>query len=1100
MIAASVAALFLVITPLHADTNDIQISNSSGFTGHNVTCGTGCTTASFTPGSSGASNRYMLVVLSIGKNVASNSVSFAGTTLNQIGFKTDTHQYIYMYEWPNWTTNPLPTTAGTFVITLANNTQIDLALSAAVFTNVGSHGTVLTANGQSQTNGTGEPSIAVPTGDRHVIVDAVNANAGTTTLTSTTTNSDGNSAVIIQNIDTNTNGGGGAEANLAESAEEGGTTSPVTMSWLLTKTGANVKDTWIMLAVDLVYTTTPTVINLGDFTADRCGTTTTLNWNTAFEARNLGFHLYREVNGERTRVTPALIAGSALFATSGKLANGRPYAWNDATNEGATYWLEEIDTHGVHTMHGPALIRDDCSHATSSPSRLVTGPNPAENKGQVVITRQPASPIAASSLALTTSSRRHATTPPSGVDTMKVQQAIAAGPAVKLTVAAPGWYRVTGAELIASRIDPNVDPRNLQLFLDGRQQAMTVAGESDGKLDTADSIEFFGNGTDTYWTDARIYWLIDGKSRGDRIHVDPVAPPFAPLSGTFRMTVQRKDRNSYYAELTQGDGENFYGSAFGSDPVNETISLRHIETSAPEANVEVTVVGLSAIDTLNPDHFVNVQLNGTMIGTFSFDGFTRGIGRFNVSPTLLREGDNTITLSTTGGADDFSSVTSVSITYSHTFAPDNDSLFFSVASGNSVTLSGFTTTAVRMFDITDPATPRELATTVQTSGGVIAATATLAGTGTRQLLAVTNEKLLHPRAITANTPSNIHAATNRGSYLMIANHALVSSLAPLKPVREADGFTVATIDLDDIYDEYSFGTKDPAAIKHFLLDARNWQLAPKYVLLAGDASFDPRNYLGFGDVDLLPSHFISTEQIETMSDDWFVDFDNDGIPDLPIGRFAARDPQQLANMVSKTVNYTQSGSSENWTKQAVIVADANDPTFDFERAATRVAALLPSTITPTIDRLSSGLTSSQLESQITSGALVVEYIGHGSVAQWSDRSIFTGSQAAAVKNGTHTPLVIAMTCLNALFQDVYTTSMAESFMNNTGGGAVAVWASSSLTPPGGQEQMGESLVRNLFSASKPTIGEAMRLAKQQTTSADVRASWVLLGDPALKLK
>jgi hypothetical protein len=46
-----------------------------------------------------------------------------------------------------------------------------------------------------------------------------------------------------------------------------------------------------------------------------------------------------------------------------------------------------------------------------------------------------------------------------------------------------------------------------------------------------------------------------------------------------------------------------------------------------------------------------------------------------------------------------------------------------------------------------------------------------------------------------------------------------------------------------------------------------------------------------------------------------------------------------------------------------------------------------------------------------------------------------------------------MTCLNGLFHDVYTESLAEAMLKAQQGGAVAVWASSGLTGPEGQVVM-----------------------------------------------
>jgi hypothetical protein len=73
----------------------------------------------------------------------------------------------------------------------------------------------------------------------------------------------------------------------------------------------------------------------------------------------------------------------------------------------------------------------------------------------------------------------------------------------------------------------------------------------------------------------------------------------------------------------------------------------------------------------------------------------------------------------------------------------------------------------------------------------------------------------------------------------------MEALEPLRQLRESQGLRVALIDIEDLYDEFSFGNKSPRAIKDFLASAKaRWSRAPRFVLLVGDASFDPRNYLG----------------------------------------------------------------------------------------------------------------------------------------------------------------------------------------------------------------------------------------------------------------
>ena len=45
------------------------------------------------------------------------------------------------------------------------------------------------------------------------------------------------------------------------------------------------------------------------------------------------------------------------------------------------------------------------------------------------------------------------------------------------------------------------------------------------------------------------------------------------------------------------------------------------------------------------------------------------------------------------------------------------------------------------------------------------------------------------------------------------------------------------------------------------------------MLLAGDASYDPKNYTGQGYNDLVPTKLLDTALLETASDDWLADFE-----------------------------------------------------------------------------------------------------------------------------------------------------------------------------------------------------------------------------------
>jgi hypothetical protein len=73
-------------------------------------------------------------------------------------------------------------------------------------------------------------------------------------------------------------------------------------------------------------------------------------------------------------------------------------------------------------------------------------------------------------------------------------------------------------------------------------------------------------------------------------------------------------------------------------------------------------------------------------------------------------------------------------------------------------------------------------------------------------------------------------------------------------------------------------------------------------------------------------------------------------------------------------------------------------------------------------------------------------------------------------------------------------------MKAPNGGAVASFASSGLTIPDGQHDMGKQLFQLLYQGPPIALGDATRQAKSATTDIDVRRSWILFGDPTMKIR
>ena len=313
---------------------------------------------------------------------------------------------------------------------------------------------------------------------------------------------------------------------------------------------------------------------------------------------------------------------------------------------------------------------------------------------------------------------------------------------------------------------------------------------------------------------------------------------------------------------------------------------------------------------------------------------------------------------------------------------------------------------------------------------------------------------------------------------------------------------MALVSVDQVYDEFNFGERTPFAVRNFLQAATaGWKNKPRYLLLGGDASIDPRDYFGLGSFDFVPTKIVPTSELMTASDDWFSDFTNTGFAQIATGRLPARSTADAQTMVAKILSYA-SGQTGSWTNQSMLVADTDDPSTSFSQAALAVQKLLPQTMNVNdvfVGTLGAGTARQSILAGINSGQLLVNYNGHGSVQIWGS-NLFDDTTAASLTNGNRLPVFVMMNCLNGFFQDVFTQSLAESLLLAKNGGAVAVWASSGLTAPGPQFQMDQTLVKTLFAQPSITVGDAVLFAKSGISDPDVRKTFILFGDPLMRLK
>lgn len=170
--------------------------------------------------------------------------------------------------------------------------------------------------------------------------------------------------------------------------------------------------------------------------------------------------------------------------------------------------------------------------------------------------------------------------------------------------------------------------------------------------------------------------------------------------------------------------------------------------------------------------------------------------------------------------------------------------------------------------------------------------------------------------------------------LVITHSAFASGVGPLVAQREAQGWTVKLVDIQDVADQFNGGRKWPDAIRNYLRYLfRTRETPPGFVLLVGDASED-----FIGEVENSAQNFVPTQTVFSnayssqdteliASDHWFVDDlmgtgeTMDFYPDMHIGRLPVGTQGELNALVSKIVNYASFSDNDQWRNRGLFMSD-----------------------------------------------------------------------------------------------------------------------------------------------------------------------------------
>jgi len=726
-----------------------------------------------------------------------------------------------------------------------------------------------------------------------------------------------------------------------------------------------------------------------------------------------------------------------------------------------------------------------------------------------------------------------------------------------------GMYKITGTDLVKYGIDIKaIDPGKIKIYNNGGRElnlsnsaatidslvenAIIVNDGGDGVFDILDYIIFYGKsvhnwdynaGNDKYnhyvnrYEDLNVYWLTwSGSTSGKRMTEITTAdiPSITPEPYFI---------NHYYFEQNiinhLNSGLNWF-SRFFSPSIKYTFTADLFNADPESTQFQFHLAGASS-----GRHSFTIYVNDSFLAS----SYSYVQNFFDITQTasgLIRSGYNNIRLEYSSNEDDAQAYLDwFEIHYRRGFTVADNYLQFFTSPSTSIkrySLTNFSNNDISIFDVTNYDDTKILKN-VSIANNQASFTDDRNLESVKRMIAIASTAYLVPETINSIEINDLRNPQNGADFIIITHDDFYEAVQPFAQHRQAhDNLTTIVVKTSDIFNQFSWGLFDPTAIRNFIRHAYNyWSIKPNYILLWGDGDYDYKNVISTADKNWVPPYETTEldEDTNRSSDDWFVRINgNDNYPDMAIGRMPVRSVEETQNVVNKLIAYdtgtlldnSNSSSIDDWRNVVLMVGDdelvengvGNEiiHTTDAENiieyyvpnkydkkkiylseyTAIRNMSIYSTLLKPTA--------AEAIIDQINTGALILNYIGHGNPSTWSHEYVLWAPRDFnKIQNGSKQALWIAATCDFGRFDDPSTQSLAEDLIKSGTAGAIGILASTREAYAHNNAALNRAFYSHLFKNQQQIerIGTALLFAKIDNGSSVNDQKYVLLGDPTMRL-
>jgi len=722
----------------------------------------------------------------------------------------------------------------------------------------------------------------------------------------------------------------------------------------------------------------------------------------------------------------------------------------------------------------------------------------------------------------------------------------------KVLVDRDGVVRVTDAALAAAGTTvPDGDIARLTVTLRDKEVPTVVRSLPRGSADGRFEILFLGQfprGEKTWedeYTSTNVYVVSVAPpgAQAKRIVVERLRYLAAP--GTPRVSSPHHQHFETNAKLVRFSGRSmpaepwFWAEirATDAEPTKITVTVRDV-TDQP-ATLKARLMGYSQLPA-NPDHTVDVKLNGRSLGQAVWDGESAHEFEAELPAGVLAEGDNLLTFQAHGEKTDGIDVVLldwVEVSYQRRHSLTAEGQVVVQAEPQSVVrVEGAGDTPVLLWDA---AGTRALEIQPR-AGAVEFVVPGTPGPGLalqHDLRAVRADGALVPRGVVVSHPADLRAAGQGAEFVIISHELFLPAAERLAATRRAEGLATQVVAVSDIYDRFRGGMLHPDAIRDFLKHAwATFSPRPRYVLLIGDASWDFKREK-ISDTDYWDWHwqpqfsrtvpknstygwavndgrntrlFVPTYQYQSpyghaASDNYFACVSSDTAkPDLAIGRWPVATLAEANDIVDKTLAY--GALAANALSSAVFITSDDkwlQNQTDTLAATAAEKGYAVQKVYPRAEDPDNSTQTATLLGSFDGGPAMVVFNGHGGRYIWrtgwpdltKNHDLFTLDDLDNLQPTTRLPVVLSLTCYSAPFDHPLADSIGEKLLRIKERGAIVVVASSWRNVP--PLELGRRLITGFGDKASPRIGDVFLAAKRVETDEAAIATYNMLGDPTV---